>query len=260
MTGPILAWAYLAGAAVIVIGVLVWRRRLDSGPGTGAARPPEPVEVGYLDGGPALAVAAALAALRSTSAIDAGPGGALQISGPTPDTAGDLERAVHDAAGRRATPGGLAGDPQVVAALDAMRVRLTREGWLHGRRTRRHLRGVSALIVAWAAVGLVGIIVGTRNGRPVGYLAIATALVAVVGLPLLLSAPKASRAARRYAYQLRITNPQLAPKNVPSLAAYGSGAAALSVALYGTAALWAADPAFASQARIAREAASRTAG
>jgi uncharacterized protein (TIGR04222 family) len=253
MTGPTLAGTYLAGAAVIVIGALAWRRRLDAGPGTGAAHPPEPVDIAYLNGGPALAVAAALAALRSTHAIDAGPGGVLKASGPTPDSAHDLERAVLAAVGRRSTPGGLAGDPQVVAALDAMRVRLTRDGWLHSPRARRHLRGVSALIVAWAVVGLVGTVAGTLIDRPVGQLAVVSAIVAVVALPLLLNAPKVSRAARLYAYHQRITNPQLAPKNAPSLATHGSSAAALSVALYGTAVLWAADPAFASQVQIAHE-------
>jgi uncharacterized protein (TIGR04222 family) len=255
-----LVWMYLAGAAVITVGVLVWRRRLDSGAGTSAAQPPEPIEIGYLNGGPALAVAAALAALRSTSAIDAGPGGVLQTSGPTGDHAGELERVVHDAAGRGASPAGLDRDPEVGKALDAMRVRLTRDGWLHDGRTRRRLRGVSAPIVGWSLAGLAGTVAGALNGHPIGRLAAATALVGLVCLPFLLSAPTASRAARRYAYHQRITNPQLAPRNVPSLAAYGSNAAALSVALYGTAALWAADPAFASQARIARETASRAAG
>jgi hypothetical protein len=52
---------------------------------------------------------------------------------------------------------------------------------------------------------------------------------------------------------MRRSSKHLRPDSSPSWSTYGPGAAALGVGLFGTAAIWAADPAFAADAEIQRQ-------
>jgi hypothetical protein len=67
-------------------------------------------------------------------------------------------------------------------------------------------------------------------------------------------------AAWRAVRELRETYPHLAPQHSPAMATYGARGAALSVALFGGAALWAMDPSFAPAAGIPQQSFGDSAG
>ena len=97
---------------------------------------------------------------------------------------------------------------------------------------------------------MVRIAAGIANAKSVGFLVFATIVVLVVGLRLL-TVRVTSRAGRRLLRKARSVNAYLRPNLSPSWATYGVSGAILGVALYGTSAWWAADPAFATHAGIA---------
>ena len=100
---------------------------------------------------------------------------------------------------------------------------------------------------------------GLFSGRPVGYLLLT--LAGLLGAALLLGrAPVRTRAGRTALRSVRREHTHLAPASAPAYATYGAAGAAMGVALYGTASLWALDPGFAEQAEIQRQAISGTGG
>jgi len=70
---------------------------------------------------------------------------------------------------------------------------------------------------------------------------------------LLFRRPWRTRTADRVLRWLRHRHNHLAPRHNPAYATYGAAGAAMGVALYGTAALWAMDPGFAEQAQIQQQ-------
>jgi len=65
--------------------------------------------------------------------------------------------------------------------------------------------------------------------------------------------PRRTRAARAALRSLRRRHNHLAPMYAPAYASYGAAGAAMGIAIFGPASLWAIDPGFAAEAGVARE-------
>lgn len=164
----------LCGVGLVVAGFATYRywRRLRAED----AVPPfveRPERVAYLnDGGDIIALATAIAHLRVAGAVDADADGRLVATGPTPDDASPLTRAVH----RAVTPGArfdaLAQDRDVVEALGRLHQELLAAGWLVPVEGRRRLRLAGwCFFAAAAALGLWAIAIwGAIPGYVVGGL------------------------------------------------------------------------------------------
>jgi uncharacterized protein (TIGR04222 family) len=245
--GPQFLQIYLILAVGAVVLAILLRTMVTRGSGSGDAQL-SPTEVGYLAGGPTRAVQAAVAGLRAAGVIDAGPGSTLVARGGYPG-GDELTYAVYTTLGRQFALGALPYETGVATALNRMRDRLAQAGLLLSGGQRGMARALTLLIFAVAGLGVARTVAGVANGKPIGYLAVLTILILLVGL-LMRRVPQASRAGRRAVARQRRAARHLAPRSNPAWSTYGMLGAALGVALYGTAALWAADPAFAAASGV----------
>ncbi|GAA0804228.1 TIGR04222 domain-containing membrane protein [Spirilliplanes yamanashiensis] len=254
--GPTFITGYLVAAALLVVLATLHRTVLLGGGRDAFTAPMGPQQAAYLNGGPRLALYAALAGLRVSGAIGSeAHTGALTTTGPRPLGLTPLDNAVYDAAHRRVRTRDLGADPGVRSALDGLRAGLESAGWAltDGQRGTIRLWGVAALFLV--GVGFLRLMAGLQNDRPVAFLVLA--LIAMVGTAvyLLTRVPVQTRAGRAAVRRLRGEQAHLAPALSPAYATYGAAGAAMGVALFGAASLWALDPAFAAQAEIQRQAA-----
>ncbi|MFD0823862.1 TIGR04222 domain-containing membrane protein, partial [Micromonospora zhanjiangensis] len=195
----------------------------------------------YLNAGDRLAVYTALGWLRSADAVGIAPDGMLTTTGPMPTGSTPLDQAVYNAAGKRIRARDLTGDQWVRTALDELRQDLVRRG-LAVDPARRGLALIFQLLT-WTLLGLGAfrLVNGLSNGKPIGYL-----LITVVGLAICFAltgrTPRRTRAGSAAVASLRDRNRHLAPNKSPAYTTYGSAGAAMGIALFGTASLWAMDP------------------
>ncbi|WBB67432.1 TIGR04222 domain-containing membrane protein [Micromonospora sp. WMMD812] len=250
--GPTFLRIYLAVAVVVVVAALVHRFRLFAGPPDAGRDPLGPQQAAYLNGGAPLAVHASVGGLRGNGAIGVGPDHRLTATGPLPAGVTPLDQAVHHAAGQRARVRELREDQWVAAALHQLGEGLEQRGLILPAQQRAAARLGAAAVIALLILGGLRAFVGLSNGRPVGYLFLS--LVALfVALLFLGRVPRVTRAGRRAMRDLRRQHTHLAPASSPAYATYGAAGAAMGVALFGTASLWALDPAFAAEAEIQRQ-------
>ncbi|HYN92814.1 MAG TPA: TIGR04222 domain-containing membrane protein [Pilimelia sp.] len=250
ISGPVFLLVFLGAAAAILIWTLAQRRRLFAGTGDTRVDQVGPHHAAYLAGGPRLAVFASLSGLRTAGAVDAGPDRLLLQSGPLPAGATPLDQAVHHAAGQRLRARDLPDNHVVRGALDDARLWLERTGLAVPAATRRAARRGPLLLVGLFAIGVARLYAGVANGRPVALLALALAAVGIAAVVLLARVPRSTAAAGRAIAALRSRYAHLAPQHATSYAPYGMPGAAMGVALFGAAAVWAADPAFAAAADL----------
>ncbi len=252
ISGPDFLNAYLAAGLVFLVAAVGLRLSTAVAGPDHLVRQPSRGEVAYLTGGPRQAVYASLAGLRAAGAVGLADQGALVQTGPAPAGLNPLDQAVHDAAARGVRVVDLHTDRRVKSAVDELTAIVDRAGWLvsDAARTRARLGGL--LLFALAAFGVVRIAAGVTNDRPVGWLVLATIVVGILGF-VFRRVPRLTRAARTVLAQTAQANRHLAPNQSPAWATYGPNGAAMGVALYGTTALWAADPTFAQEAGIRRE-------
>ncbi len=256
IAGPTFLTGYLVAAAALLILATLHRRALLGGAPDALAARMGPQQAAYLNGGPRLALYSSLAGLRGAGVIGSGgTTGRLVTTGPKPLGLTPLDNAVYDAAHRHTSTREVGADPAVRGALERLRSGLEEAGWAvpDARRTGVRMWGLAALFLV--GVGLVRFFDGLGNGRPVGYLVVALLAMAGVAVYLLVRVPVPTRAGRAAVRRLRAEQAHLAPANSPALATYGAAGAAMGVALFGGAALWAMDPAFAAEAEIQRQAA-----
>ncbi|MEV4466740.1 TIGR04222 domain-containing membrane protein [Micromonospora echinofusca] len=253
ISGPTFLRVYLLVAVVIVVGTLVHRLAVLAGPSVGHVGQLGPQQVAYLNGGQQLAIWASVGALRSSGAIGVRPDRRLTTGGPLPAGITPLDQAIHFAAGRNATTRQLARDEWVVRALDQLRASLEQRGLALAPARRSALRLGAFLLTALLLVGVARIVAGLVNDRPVGWLVLSQIPLIVVAV-LLHRVPWRTHAATRALRDLRRQHTYLAPASGPAYATYGAAGAAMGVALFGTASLYAMDPGFASQAEIQRQA------
>jgi uncharacterized protein (TIGR04222 family) len=252
ISGPTFLTYFLAAAAVVVIGSVLHRARLFAGRRDSSRRRLTSEEAAYLNGGAKLAVYAALSGLRSAGGIGLGPDGSLVQTGSLPAGSTALDQAIYHAAGNRVRPRALYSQHWVAAALDDLRDRLERDGLAVTAEERRAARTGPLLLLALVAIGVLRAFAGVANGRPVGFLVVAIVVLAAIALVQLVRVPTSTKVGRAALKLLQAQNRYLSPRRHPSYATYGATGAALGVALFGTASLYAMDPAFASGADVQR--------
>jgi uncharacterized protein (TIGR04222 family) len=251
ISGISFLWIYgLLGVGCIG---LVWlgRRRLLEAPRRSHPQSAGlgPYELAVLNGGPTLAVTAAASRLRSAAALEPGEWRhTLQVSGSLSANADPLEREVFEAVHREPGIAIRQLRAAVVAgpAAAALTRRLTAEGLLLDPRRARLLRWIWLSLLPLLGFGIARLVAGTENNKPIGYLAVMLCwLLIAIGL-FATRHPRATNdgvAALEAQRSTRATW-RLAPADIPS---------SLAVALFGGAALWLIDPAFAAAWSVPRE-------
>ncbi|MET8234782.1 TIGR04222 domain-containing membrane protein [Micromonospora sp. NPDC005298] len=252
ISGPTFLRFYLVANAVVVAVAVYHRVRLLTG-ANAAAGPLGAQQLAYLNGGPALAVHAALGGLRGSGAIGVGPDRRLLTTGPAPTGLTALDQAIHWAAHQRSRARDLPGEQRVRDALDQLRTDLEQRGLLLSPAQRAVVRRWTRVLAALLVLGVVRLFAGLTNGRPVGYLLL-TLFGVLAAVLLLWRVPQTTRAGRGVLRDQRRAHTHLDPGSSPAYATYGAAGAAMGVALYGTASLWALDPGFAEQAEVQRQA------
>ncbi|MEU5791814.1 TIGR04222 domain-containing membrane protein [Micromonospora purpureochromogenes] len=253
ISGPTFLRSYLLAALVVVVGSIVYRSRILAGQPAAGTGQLGPQQVAYLNGGDQLAIWTALGGLRGCGAVGVRPDRRLTTGGPLPSGLTPLDQAVLHAARNHLTTRELAREQRVSRALTELREGLQRQGLALDPERRAAARRGAWLVVALMALGAARIAAGLANDRPVGFLLLAV-LALIVPLVLLSRVPWRTRAADAALRELRRSNSHLSPASAPAYATYGAAGAAMGVALFGTASLWALDPGFAEQAEIQRQA------
>jgi uncharacterized protein (TIGR04222 family) len=212
---------------------------------------PSPAEIALVEGGPSRAVYASLASLRAVGAVGLDQQRHLTVTGPALEEMRRLDQAVYDAAGRGLRVADLQADLRVASSLDELRSSVDRSGWLLDASRRAKARSGGLLLLVVAFVGGVRTVAGILNGKPVLYLVTLSVLTLIAGL-VLCRVPRHTAAYVRALAEVRRRSAHLAPTQYPAWSTYGFTGAAMGVALFGTTAIWAADPAFAAGADLAR--------
>jgi uncharacterized protein (TIGR04222 family) len=250
ISGPDFLRVYLLSLAAFVVVAILFRFSTRLGR-SAAQGQPSAAELAYLADGPRQAIYASLAALRTGDAIRA-DGRRISQSGPMPAGLDRLDHAIYDAAGVNGIGvRELARDPGVRAALAELATATAQRGWGLDPSARFRGRLGGLLLLALAGFGVVRVAAGMANNRPVSYLVllvIGTALLAV----WFLLVPRMSPAGRAALKEARSRNYHLSPRQSPAWSTYGPTGVAMGVALFGSATLWSADPAFASAAGLQR--------
>lgn len=249
ISGPTFLLGYTVIAVLVGFAALRARRAVaaespDRRPGDLAAHPHD---VAYLNGGPELAVYSALSAMHLAGTIGTAGRGRVRAAGRLEPGTAPLERAVHFTAAAPVERRRLVFQRPVVTALEDVQRRLVEAGLLLSTEQRRRIRAVGWWMVAVAGLGLVRLLAGIANARPVGLLVVALLAVTAVALVLLARAPRRSRLGDAALAELRGRHHALAPDQRPDWAVYGPAGAALGVGMFGMSALWAGDPAFADE-------------
>ncbi len=253
ISGPAFLLFYVVLAVVVLIASIRGRRAVTR---VGGAEPvtairTRPHDVAYLNGGAELALVSALTALRLRGSIWSERGNAQAV--PRSDAGHDeLERAVHAAVATPIHRKWIANNHWVADALAATERRLVDAGLLLSEAQRRRIRGTGWWMLAVAGLGLLRLLAGIANARPVGWLVVAFIAVTIVAVILLASAPRRTQRGDRTLAALRDEHHTLAPKERPDWALYGPVGAALGIGLFGMSAVWASDPAIAGELAVQR--------
>jgi uncharacterized protein (TIGR04222 family) len=246
ISGPTFLLAYLLIATAVGVAAARERRALAE------PRAPRPVDellehphdVAYLNGGGELAVYAALCAMHLRGTITTARG-SVRAVGRLGHDADALERAIHTTAAGGVARRRLLFHRPVQTALAVAEDRLIVGGFLLSEERRRHIRRVGTWMLAVALLGLVRVLAGVAQARPVGLLVVALLVVTAVAVLQFHRAPQRSRHGDRVLRGLRAQHEDLAPESEPDWHLQGPAAAALGIGIFGTRAVWASDPGFA---------------
>ena len=256
-SGPIvvdmLSWAAVT-LALIAVAVGVRRLLRCFQPDTAAVVMSDltPVQLGYLRNGSGPAVAAALAGLRMRGLVRADTRrGARAVPADGSAALDPFQREVRTLLETDEGLGVSDLAARMKPRLRALERELIADG-LHTPRTHRFMMGVAATPPALVAIGGCGFQMLARSGAGIGWFWVfwvecaALVLVCVLALEVPRSTPGGdavlAAATQRWDF--------LKPSRRPAFATYGPDAAALSVALFGGAALWWLDPEFAEWFRV----------
>jgi uncharacterized protein (TIGR04222 family) len=251
--GPTFLIYFLGAVVVVSILATVHRRAMFAGSSTADIERLGPQQVAYLNGRDKLAVYTALGGLRAAGAIGSGPDRTLVQTGPLASGVTPLDTAVYNAAGRRIRAREINKDQWVAAAVAQLRHGLESAGLVVTAEQRRTARLWAVLGAALVVLGIVRLVAGVRNGHPVGFLVPSIFLAAFLAAAMLATASRIpTRTAAKGMSRLRQQHQYLSPRQSPSYATYGAAGAAMGVALFGAASLYAMDPAFAAEAEIQR--------
>ena len=250
ISGPDFLAVYLGALAVFFATAVVIRLQVTRSDHGGDGQP-TPGEIAMLEGGRSRAMYASIAGLRAVGAVGVGERGALTVTGPMPPGMTRLDHAVHDAADRGVRVTNLIADHRVASSLDELTTEVERSGWALDSAKRSRARLGGWLLLGLGGFGIVRKVAGVANDKAVGFIIVFTAIAIFAGA-MLMRVPRQSAASKRAIAQARRTHAHLAPSHSPAWSTYGMAGAAMGVALFGTTALWAADPVFAGEAGIRR--------
>ncbi|SEF47128.1 TIGR04222 domain-containing protein [Thermomonospora echinospora] len=260
ISGPDFLLIYVAAAIVLLGAALAARRWACRG------RPPQgdldAYELAYLVGGMRRAVAASVAALRAEGAINVARKGKLRDVREPQTSRTELDQAVFAEVRHLDRPGvrQIGNMSKVRAAADRIRDGLVAKGLLAGPAERAQARLATVPLLILLAIGVVRLVAGLQNHRPVWFLVIAMGVVAVVTAVLWLRQPGLLRAGTAALDAARARNAHLNPTVRPAWTTYGAEGAAFGVALFGAAALTGIDPLFAEEAELAKQLAAGSGG
>ncbi|MCO8276358.1 TIGR04222 domain-containing membrane protein [Actinoplanes sp. TRM 88003] len=255
ISGPTFLTYFIGATIAIAIIAAVHRKALFRGDRSARVDNLGPQQVAYLNGGDRLAIYSSMGGLRAAGALGTGPGRILVRTGPLPSGVTPLDSAVYNAAGNGVRTRDLPNDQWVASAVEQLRDNLERTGLAVSAGKMREARLWVLAGLALVAIGIARVVAGIGNDKPVTFIVIATIAAFVVTLTLLRTRRWATDAAHKGLRDLRYKHNYLAPSNSPSYATYGATGAAMGVALYGGAALYSMDPAFAAEAEVQRIAA-----
>lgn len=156
ISGPTFLRYYIA-AAILVVAIAVYHRiRLLTAPGHTTVDPLGAQQVAYLNGGPQLAVHAALGGLRGSGAVGVRPDRRLTTGGAPPSGLTPLDQAVHWAAHQHSRVRDLPQDERVRTALDQIRDGLEQRGLITDDAQRARARFWSMILFALLGLGVLG--------------------------------------------------------------------------------------------------------
>lgn len=219
--------------------------------------PPE--QVAYLTGGPRQAVYAAVTALRSVGSVQASNSRIL-ASGPLPPGSGEITAGVYQAALGGAPVVVLPAHPAVRGPLDRAGDLLRGRGALLSPGRRLAMRSATTPLIVVGVFGGVRFALNLPTGDPPPPLPTALCILTLIlalasfftGIVVAARAQIRTRGGDVLVTDLRRRHAGLARSA-------GSGPA-LAVGLFGTAVLWAADPAFARAADVPEQRVTRGGG
>jgi uncharacterized protein (TIGR04222 family) len=261
ISGPTFLLAYLVLAVAVWIAGTQTRRMLADPRTTGPAADvtAHPHDVAYLNGGAELAVYSALSSMHLRGTITSSRGAVQSVGRLDPGTDG-LERAIHFTARGRVRRSRLPFHRPVMTALSEIEKRLVGAGLLLSEEQRLRIRRVGVWMLAVAVLGLVRVLAGVAEAKPVGFLVAALIAVALVAVVQFARAPRRTRRGDRMLATLRTEHHLLSPEVKPDWSVHGPAGAALGVGIFGMGALWASDPAFADELAAERVAAAGWSG
>lgn len=249
LSGPTFLWLYAGLCALAAVTVRrQWQRALGPRPSSESAEL-DAYRLAIVNGGPQLAITAAAARLHDTGVLREGDTPhTLVVDGRLDRDADDLERAVFEAVQRE--PGietsQLRRELRESAPIEHLTTRLTQVGLLLKPEVITSLSRLKFVGVALFLLGGARVWAGIDNDAPVAYLTIMVVAVAFATFLLPRRRPWATARGQALVATQR--------KNRSELRNGGSGLEMpLAVALFGGAALWAAEPAIASAWSVPRE-------
>ena len=184
ISGPAFLLAYVVLAVAAGVTAVLTRRRLADGSSQRRVSRPDgrPYDVAYANGGADLALCAALSAMHRAGTLST-TGRGVVVAARRPDSRADeLERAIHHAAAVPVSRHRLVAAGAVASALHRIEQRLIADGLLLSAPDRQRIRMTGAWLLAVAALGVVRVMAGYANGRPVVFLVVAVVLVFGLGL------------------------------------------------------------------------------
>jgi uncharacterized protein (TIGR04222 family) len=260
ISGPDFLKVYVGALVVFLVLATVIRLSATRYGAKDAGRLPSPAEAATLLGGRDRAVHASLAGLRAAKSIYEDEKGYITAADTPPAGASRLDEAVLDAVRRRVSVRSLRTDARVDSAAAEVEDAAVHAGWMLEPAERVRARLGSLLLSGLVVLGVIRIVAGLRNDRPVAFLMALSAGTAIAAIVFFVTVPRMTRSGRAALAEVRTRNRHLDPRQSPAWATYGATGAAMGVALYGAAALWAADPAFAALTGLPRQTATDSGG
>jgi uncharacterized protein (TIGR04222 family) len=249
ITGAQFLWGYAALCAATGVGVWhAYRQALGRPAGPLDPLPELSVcEIGILNDGPDCATTAAAARLYYDGLVR-GTDGTLVATGELDATADPIEREVYETISREPwlSVDQLRTRVRESAAMRTLCEQMTRAGLLLDEPRARRVRLLWIVPALITALGVLRIIVGVAQGRPVLGLAVMTGLAGLATAGLVALRPVGTRRGQDVLERLRGERDP-----VP-----GQGSAkqiALTAALFGVGTLWLAESAIASALGVPRE-------
>lgn len=251
---------FSAALALTIIGTIVHRRIIFAGRRGTSAESLTPQQVAYLAGDNRLAVYAALGGLRAAAAIGVNRKGQLTRAGARPSDPTPLDKAIYRAAGRHLKARVIGKDQEVMAALRHLREGLESSGLAVSTPAAKISRLWDIVGAALTVFALCWFVLTYDEGEPAGFLLVLVGAAFVSFFTLVFYARRSTYTGKKALAELRVRYQHLAPEQSPAYATYGAAEAAMGVALFGAASLYAMDPDFAEQAEVQRHAGSGDGG